>query len=296
MSRSTDLDKIKCGQIFILSNNKFSLVCEFCKNDYYALGLEFFVAHINEHFPETPANIKAEDSIDICASESGEYKPNQEDTQEENWSEVQVSDSIDICASESGEYKPIQEDIQEENWSDVQANNSRFRFSVLENDTDSQSIKPYSRESYPCNQKSVVSDQTHEDRKVITAGPKVNLAFSQRCPSSLRIKIIDDTTIALCEEHQENSNGKKRTTPTKIIDSLTPSVSKKSHGSSASTRSKFVCRICFKMFDVKCELDRHEDAHSGKRYQCQLCLKYFSRRDNLRRHVKTIHLKDLIGV
>lgn len=60
-----NLGKMICGQL-ILSNNKFSLVCEFCLRDFFTLGLEGFVAHINEHLPESSINIKNEDSIDLA--------------------------------------------------------------------------------------------------------------------------------------------------------------------------------------------------------------------------------------
>lgn len=52
-------DKKFCG--YILSNDNFLLVCEFCGSDHNSL--EGFVEHINEHFPEQPEN-----SI-ICGSE-----------------------------------------------------------------------------------------------------------------------------------------------------------------------------------------------------------------------------------
>lgn len=52
---------INCGKIYILDNDIFSLICEFCGEDFCAL--EDFRAHLTEHFPATPTNINNEDSI-----------------------------------------------------------------------------------------------------------------------------------------------------------------------------------------------------------------------------------------
>lgn len=67
---STSITKIKCGQIFILSNGDFTLDCEVCESNCYALGLEGFVTHITNHFSETPMTIKNERPIIINDSES----------------------------------------------------------------------------------------------------------------------------------------------------------------------------------------------------------------------------------
>lgn len=49
------IDRIKCGQVFILSNNSFALTCEFCGDDFNAF--EAFRSHIKEHFPDSEDEI-----------------------------------------------------------------------------------------------------------------------------------------------------------------------------------------------------------------------------------------------
>lgn len=61
MVEKTEVVRIKCGQIFILSKDNFSLICEFCVQDFYTF--EDFRVHLHEHFPQVPMNIKQEDSI-----------------------------------------------------------------------------------------------------------------------------------------------------------------------------------------------------------------------------------------
>lgn len=60
MLEPTRVTRKMCGKIFILANDIFSLVCEFCGDDFQAL--EDFRSHLSEHFPESPTLIKNEDS------------------------------------------------------------------------------------------------------------------------------------------------------------------------------------------------------------------------------------------
>lgn len=62
------LTQIKCGQIFILSDNKFALLCEFCdREDFYALDV--FRSHIKLHFPDS------EDEVCISSDSDCEFVP-----------------------------------------------------------------------------------------------------------------------------------------------------------------------------------------------------------------------------
>lgn len=65
MFENTEFSRIKCGNIFILSDDNFSLVCEFCEHDFYSF--EEFRLHIKEHFPKSIPNSKTEHPIS-CAN------------------------------------------------------------------------------------------------------------------------------------------------------------------------------------------------------------------------------------
>lgn len=61
--------RIKCGQIYLLSDDNFSLICEFCDRDFYTLA--DLRAHLRaEHLPESQTNINIEESFSCgdCAS------------------------------------------------------------------------------------------------------------------------------------------------------------------------------------------------------------------------------------
>lgn len=66
MVEQTTLVRIKVGQIYILSNNQFSLVCEFCTHGFY--NSEDLLEHLTEHFPDSAPTIKNENIIN-CASD-----------------------------------------------------------------------------------------------------------------------------------------------------------------------------------------------------------------------------------
>lgn len=57
----SQIARIKCGEIYILSTDFFSLSCEFCQLHFNTLGK--LNVHLNEHFSKSPTNIKSMDSI-----------------------------------------------------------------------------------------------------------------------------------------------------------------------------------------------------------------------------------------
>lgn len=60
------------------------------------------------------------------------------------------------------------------------------------------------------------------------------------------------------------------------------------HVGSRVFQSSFQCKVCFKKFPRKRELDRHVTLHSGmKPFSCSQCDKKFTRKDNLNKHEQT---------
>lgn len=59
MVERSEVARIKCGQIFLLSDDNFTLICEYCERDFYTLV--DFRSHLREHLPELHFNI--EDSV-----------------------------------------------------------------------------------------------------------------------------------------------------------------------------------------------------------------------------------------
>lgn len=76
MVDATTITRIKCGQIYLLRNNNFALICEFCgREDFYALDV--FRLHITDHFPDseddTEPPAKAIEVQFVSTVQSGAY-------------------------------------------------------------------------------------------------------------------------------------------------------------------------------------------------------------------------------
>lgn len=101
------VENIKVGQINILPNNIFVLVCEFCKSDCYALGLEGFVTHITGHFPQQPTTIKNEDPIIITDSECEEEEAVINHGEEKEFMPPDITDNVNEAANVNQENMQI---------------------------------------------------------------------------------------------------------------------------------------------------------------------------------------------
>lgn len=89
MVETIQVTRIKCGQIFILSTENFSLVCDFCEDDFYTF--DDLRAHLSEHFPDLPTNLKDEDNndceltqLDINEDNTDNLSDNLQDNDETN--------------------------------------------------------------------------------------------------------------------------------------------------------------------------------------------------------------------
>lgn len=73
MFSSTEIPRKKCGQIFLLSDDSFLLICEFCEDNFFTLD-DLRDHHIRDHvnFPKLPLPtiIKEENSPVSCKAES----------------------------------------------------------------------------------------------------------------------------------------------------------------------------------------------------------------------------------
>lgn len=51
----------------------------------------------------------------------------------------------------------------------------------------------------------------------------------------------------------------------------------------------FFCVVCYKTFNTKRNMKRHENTHTGIRFSCEKCNANFTYKTNLTCHVKKIH-------
>lgn len=58
MVEKSEASRISCGTIYILADDRFSLVCGFCGDTFFTLPA--FRGHVTEHFPVPTQTIKTE--------------------------------------------------------------------------------------------------------------------------------------------------------------------------------------------------------------------------------------------
>lgn len=276
MFEQTDIVRIKCGEIYILSTDYFSLSCEFCKHDFNTL--EKLHVHLNEHFKQSP-NIKNENSKS-CDSE-----PEIPDNIQEN--DVSSFHSADENSSES---PAVSVDIKyslADNLQNNDVSNSTVADETFIEDKSEQSeeslrrsqprwkhkLKPLSEIqngniANPGMQEGSNSKTTHNMqlrktvRKFISF--EVNLKVENRTDSSTDYS--DET------KDTESSSIRKE-----LVDSTDPA---------QRIKSDFECSFCSKVFKSRVNRSDHENSHTGKRpYQCRICTKSFTTQPNLYTHV-----------
>ncbi|KIH64878.1 zinc finger, C2H2 type, partial [Ancylostoma duodenale] len=60
-----------------------------------------------------------------------------------------------------------------------------------------------------------------------------------------------------------------------------------------TTKDRYTCKFCQKVFPRSANLTRHLRTHTGEQpYKCQYCERSFSISSNLQRHVRNIHNKE----
>lgn len=248
------LVRIKCGQIFFLSDDKFAWACEFCDKDFYSL--DDFRPHINEHFPKPLMNIKREDSIS-CGSDCEAFPFNicddKRDSRVDNEHCLKTPMNIknEDCISYEYEYEYIPPEIPD----DVMS---------------FEDIMKYEAASQTVDVKSSVD---------------VKLADNQFKEKTIKRKPSKRKQL---EQIQSHGNAYKTTTETKA----SRSNPEKSHITSKTRKLNYDCSFCKKQFGGKKELNDHENVHTGKRpHQCQICSITFASSSNMNRHVK-VHKDD----
>lgn len=273
MVGSTDVVRIKCGQIYILSDDNFSLICEFCDNEF--LTLFELRDHLLEHFPKIPKTSKSIKKEPSLSSES--------DCEITSW---------DLTG------------VKEELLADVQRDDTGLIFIKIED-------KPYAEESGPflgemtqyCettmnSEKSKELDDQSEPNEIVdkpngkfpadlqsssnpeegTSSPKENDEANPNDIYSERLRRRNQTNFLLMI-HPNYDDGTDS-------DGTTDYTEPKKNDSDLQTKLPFECSFCSETFKHDRNRNYHENTHTGKLPQCRECSKTFSTLDKLTHHLK----------
>lgn len=98
MAAEPPTDRVKCGEIFLLASDVFSLVCKFCGDEFHII--EEFRDHITEHFTKPLPNNEEDSCSSDCMFVTSSESPKSLD--KENFENPQTDDSSKSTADECG--------------------------------------------------------------------------------------------------------------------------------------------------------------------------------------------------
>lgn len=248
-------DKIKCGQIYILSTDNFSLICEFCAGEYFTLP--DLHSHLDEHLLRTPINIKKEDSIS-CGSDSECVpldKTNVNMTDIENFLEIPVNSDCESIPPELHDYMMDFKDVVKYE-ADSEATSSKLYYNQYKD-------KIIQSEQNVGQQLGNENDIEPKEKKD---------ADTNRQPKRVRKKKMND----ISTDNKSNCFEKRNS-----IELPPNPIPRK------SASRELECRYCCKKIKGKRERDEHENTHTGNRpYVCRICSRTFASSANLFSHLQ----------
>lgn len=261
MFKST-ITRQKCGQIYIMSDDNFSLICEFCEQDFFTL--EDFRVHLKGHIPRSTVSIKIEDASDSedCEPITPEKIANLKDN------------FIDILQDYVG--------------SQSSATNRSER------SDSSQSGKTYERErnEHPLKRFQALQSNSGNESESTTETTVNHLIHSTRHHKRLRKDIVKSShpvSIVLSEEIQTDDNGTDYSSDQNTVELHQYSISETlEYEQLRSRKGNFNCRFCRKIFRSNRGRNDHENTHTGERpHHCSICNQSFARYANFWSHSKT---------
>lgn len=247
---SSTITRKKCGQIYILSNDNFTLICEFCERGFF--DLEAFRTHVSDHFPVNPAAIKIEDFGSDIKQE------NQDDIVENLRSDVASLAECQLFEDESaGPSNKPEEDTQA--------------------DEQNEEMNDRSKPS-----KTLDRQPNNENENENTTNVKVKKIPLRR---STR-KTIEPRTVESVPQHDEFETVINETIDSNEPNISSASATSVAANNSKPIRKKgFQCTFCPKIFRQRRDHAEHENIHTGRQpYKCPICFKTFARAHSLHIH------------
>lgn len=259
------IKRIKCGQIFIMSNNDFALICDFCGRDVHTL--EFFRSHVKEHFPDS------EDEVCISSDSECEYVP--PDTN------VQLVSTLQNDNASGSQTAGAENLLIELDWLPLNSDNDL-------SDESSQSER---------------SVRKHHKRKRKKRTPTIPSTTSNGNDNISEANVANGTrTTMICskqgkpeETHCNDTTERNRELhECRFCNQLLSTKRSRIEHEHNHTGNRFRCEICSRNFTIKSSLDTHNKVQHSKdlRYPCSTCGKKYVFPSLLDTHVREKHLPD----
>lgn len=249
MVSSTEIVRIKCGVIFILSNDKLSLICNYCGGEFFTLN-EFGV-HLNEHFPEKPRKIKTE--------------------------------IFDYESTPPELHNSLVDTIQTDAESLSTATYEKPGTSGLGHQVDEQQAKVIGEvQSDSVNEKQISMD-SNEKEHPRTRSTRQAEQLKKIIHESLQLAVVEN------EKDATGATDSSEPNIIKPHPSSVPKTPDVVSDFQKIRKKGFQCSYCPRIYRQRRDHINHENSHSGKRpYQCEICSKTFPGALNLHQH-KMVH-------
>lgn len=260
---TADVVGIKCGKIYLLSDDSFSLICEFCEREFFLL-LELR-AHLMEHFPKTAQIIiKKEEPYD---SDCEILSDNQPDDKPHI---ICVEDSSGLL--DNTNHSEQNNEGRCENTEDIK---ETFYVTLeLSSDENDNEETPKDKDDHLriITQPSSFHADSDVDDDIATASSVTNAESTQIVipDSNLQSKPKKPFECHYCSKtfrHKRNCNYHENTHTGKLPQ----------------------CRLCPKTFETFEKLTDHLRKHKKKDLQCKVCSKPFDTKAKLVAHMRTTH-------
>lgn len=258
MVEKAEITRKKCGEIFILSDDNISLICDFCADN--SVAIEDFRHHIKDHFPILPMNIKCEDSISCdrdpetfptCIDEKFKIT---DDKHYLGGPPCIIDEDFVSCGNENGYNNPLEQQLD-----DVTVN-----FIAI----------PQARSTEP--------DRTDflYLETLIKTEPCERIQPNWMC------------------ELQWNSKNDNENSERVLNNDLDPCNQGNGSDIPKSRKRNTKCNLCCKIFTSKWHLNRHTKTHTGyhtfeRPHKCHLCSRTFTKPEKLSKHIYATHEKTI---
>lgn len=306
MSGSTEITRKKCGQIYILSNEKFSLICDFCEREFFEL--EVLRTHLADHFPEE-SKFKIE-KYDIDSISAGTHDDIIELTSESSDTELEDAPNFDdkaiVLRLDSNK-------LSEEALISEQNNGSTARYNLKECSV----VLPRIIVTECPNQSTILTEHRREsvsldDENQTDASRTSNFVSVPKISDGSFPKVLQKGfKCSFCprifrqrrdHNNHENTHTGRRPHKCRICFKTYSSILVlNSHLNVVHIKErKFKCTMCIKSYITKCDLDNHArekhlpDSDPRRYFPCQLCEHKARTAFGLRYHTKASHPKSVV--
>lgn len=268
MVEKTEIIRIKCGQVYILSTDYFSIICEFCDEDFYTL--DDLRAHLKEHFQESPPNITKEEPVvikyEINIPSDAEY------LMEENLLRFQHDDDgSDSIVAEGSLFVEESSPIKLEDTPYSEQSNGWEGWAIR---NDVKVSTEYQSTSNDVKEDIFYSEENEENSK--------EGLYSHLLRTGMENSFTVTTNSTFEDVTDSNgTNGEASNIEIPESDDL-----------QTQQKMLFECNYCSQKFRCQKNRNYHENMHTGKLPQCRKCFKTFSTFENLTNHLK-LHTEDL---